>query len=351
MSEKFKRILSIDDDPSFNLLLKKYFKSSPYKLTSTETVESFLKEYLKEKPSLCILDINLAEKSGAGYNLLELIKSKIDKKIPILVVSRRSTTEDIDKTLKMGANDFLAKPLDTFHLFQKIQNLIGDEQEESSCPLFYMAEDNKACDINIKMSILKLSEEKILLTSKQCVTKGTGLHIGGSTLKELSGRDSFFTYITDSTKSSKTDSYNIEIAVPEERDIRTSIRKYIKEKKTVKLNQNILLVDDDPMYRKFLNKMILGISKEYSIQSADGVAKAIEKINTSKINYVICDYDMEDGTGVDVFSFIDKNSLKIPFLLVSSLDYERIESNGLISKESFQNKPLSKDYLRKFLLA
>ena len=60
-----------------------------------------------------------------GFELLEKLKENEKwNKIPVLVVSARTTAEDKQKVLTQGVNDFLSKPFNANELILRIDNLL-----------------------------------------------------------------------------------------------------------------------------------------------------------------------------------------------------------------------------------
>lgn len=73
---------------------------------------------------LVILDVMLPEISG--LDLCQEIR-KISR-VPILFLSAKGTTSDRIAGLKLGANDYLAKPFDLEELLLRVQNLLDKKQ-------------------------------------------------------------------------------------------------------------------------------------------------------------------------------------------------------------------------------
>jgi len=79
-----------------------------------------LKKAGEFQPDLIILDVELPQMSG--YDLLYLLKNKTETKhIPILIETANDTREARDKTFKMGATDFITKPINPLEFFSRIK--------------------------------------------------------------------------------------------------------------------------------------------------------------------------------------------------------------------------------------
>ena len=75
-----------------------------------------------ELPGLILLDLKLPIKDG--FEVLEETKvDKVLKKIPIVMLTTSSNTDDVSKALELGANDFIVKPVRFDDFILKISNL------------------------------------------------------------------------------------------------------------------------------------------------------------------------------------------------------------------------------------
>jgi response regulator RpfG family c-di-GMP phosphodiesterase len=94
--------------------------------------------------------------------------------------------------------------------------------------------------------------------------------------------------------------------------------------------KKILVVDDMSDIREILSLM-LESSFEVEILEASSGNQAIRVLRENpSIDAVICDYQMSDGNGEDVYRFMLQSGLKIPFLMCSSnvpADFEFFRKN------------------------
>ena len=82
-----------------------------------------LKRLEKDEVDLIITDLMMPWFDG--FELLEKLKENEKwNKIPVLVVSARTTAEDKQKVLTQGVNDFLSKPFNANELILRIDNLL-----------------------------------------------------------------------------------------------------------------------------------------------------------------------------------------------------------------------------------
>ena len=75
-------------------------------ITQTETYD----EESAPRPSLVLLDIKLPLKDG--FEVLKVIKSNEKyRAIPVIMLTTTSRTDDVQKALDLGANDYIVKPV------------------------------------------------------------------------------------------------------------------------------------------------------------------------------------------------------------------------------------------------
>jgi len=102
------KILIIEDSASFQTLYRSVLEGDGYEVIAAEDGENGLRLALSEEPSLILLDMVLPKLHG-----LEVLKTiRADKKskdIPVIIFSVLGTTEDIQKGLEFGANDYTVK--------------------------------------------------------------------------------------------------------------------------------------------------------------------------------------------------------------------------------------------------
>ena len=125
-----KNILIIDDDERLRELLDEYLTEKNYKIYHSDDFNSG-----KEILEYFIFDLVIVDRmmpSGDGINLVNTIKEKSNT--PIILLTAMGEPENKIEGLKIGADDYLAKPFEPEELFlriQKLLNLFSDINERS----------------------------------------------------------------------------------------------------------------------------------------------------------------------------------------------------------------------------
>ena len=81
--------------------------------------------------------------------------------------------------------------------------------------------------------------------------------------------------------------------------------------------KRILLVDDDETIRYALSEIL---KKEYEVLETSGVNDALKKLETDSVDLICSDYNMKDGTGLDLLEDIRHKGISVPFLLMTCDD-------------------------------
>ncbi|MBI4062769.1 MAG: response regulator [Elusimicrobia bacterium] len=81
---------------------------------------------LKEKPALVLLDIRLPGEMD-GWDVLSSIRADPEMNtLPVLMLTTINELGEIEKTVQLGATDYITKPFNVERLLEKVKKLIGD---------------------------------------------------------------------------------------------------------------------------------------------------------------------------------------------------------------------------------
>jgi DNA-binding response OmpR family regulator len=116
-----KRILIIEDDRHIAEGLKLNLGLQGYNVVVTADGVSGLQAWKQIQPDLIVLDIMLP--GIDGLSVLQHIRLE-DEKIPILILSAKSGTEDKVKGLAYGVDDYLSKPFNLEEFLLRVERLL-----------------------------------------------------------------------------------------------------------------------------------------------------------------------------------------------------------------------------------
>ena len=194
-------ILSVDDDKDFNTLLQKLFTKRGFEIETNTRPDTFLIRLKQIKPDLCIIDINLEQHSGAGFQLIQAIRSKEITPIPLIVLSRRNHKQDVTHALELGADDYISKPIDELVLFNKVSNVLRghypgkfllDGPGVLSLPYKKVSPIVNKATIDFNLSLESINEFGITLVGKHFLARNSRVGLTHQVLTEITGKEQLY---------------------------------------------------------------------------------------------------------------------------------------------------------------
>jgi DNA-binding response OmpR family regulator len=102
------KILVVEDDKFVRELIVQKLTEEEFEVSSAKDGEEGVKKTESEKPSLILLDLILP--GIDGFEVLSRIrKNPLIEKIPVIILSNLGEKADVDRGVKLGANDYLIK--------------------------------------------------------------------------------------------------------------------------------------------------------------------------------------------------------------------------------------------------
>ena len=117
-------VLIVDDDSSNLLALKKILLQELYFVYCAENPTKAIKLYKEHRPDLVISDMRMPEMSG--LDLLKALRA-INVRLPIIILTAFGTVSDAVEAMKLGAVDFLTKPIDRKSVLNTVQKSINHQ--------------------------------------------------------------------------------------------------------------------------------------------------------------------------------------------------------------------------------
>lgn len=125
------KILIVEDDPHILTGLNDLLRQEGFEIYSTTNGEEALKIHSQKKPDLIVLDVMIPGKSG--FDVCREIR-KTDTQTAILFLSAKG--QEIDKVLglRLGADDYLAKPFGIHELVARVDAVLRRKQIKTPPP-------------------------------------------------------------------------------------------------------------------------------------------------------------------------------------------------------------------------
>lgn len=116
-------IYIVEDDANIREIELFALKNSGYKTDGFECASDFWKGIRKKIPALILLDIMLPDEDG--ISVLKKLRSHPDtEKLPIILVTAKTTEIDKVKGLDSGADDYITKPFGVMELISRVKALL-----------------------------------------------------------------------------------------------------------------------------------------------------------------------------------------------------------------------------------
>jgi DNA-binding response OmpR family regulator len=111
--EAMPRVLVVDDEPDARELLSEFLTAKGYAVLTASNGEDALRKLKEERPHLILLDIRMPKMDG-----LETLRRvrEIDHEVGVIMVTAVNEEETGRQALKMGAFDYITKPMDFQYL-------------------------------------------------------------------------------------------------------------------------------------------------------------------------------------------------------------------------------------------
>jgi len=167
-----KKVLLVEDDQNFGIILRDYLELNDYDVVLARNGVEGAEKFNKGDFDICLLDVMMPYKDG--FTLAKEIRAN-DMNVPIIFLTAKSMKDDVVKGYQIGADDYLTKPFDSEVLLLKMKALFL-RMEQSG---FQLNKENYlftigAFNFNAKLRQLALNNDKPVKLSPK---EGSLLHM------------------------------------------------------------------------------------------------------------------------------------------------------------------------------
>ena len=132
-------IYIVEDDRNIREIETIALKNSGYIVEAFELAKPFYRRLDERTPDLVLLDVMLPDEDG--LDILKKLRARGDtKKLPILMVTAKSTELDKVRGLDLGADDYLAKPFGVMELVSRVKALLRRTMDENEVKSFRLGD-------------------------------------------------------------------------------------------------------------------------------------------------------------------------------------------------------------------
>ena len=122
-------IYIIEDDESIREIEEFALKNAGHKVLGFGDAKSFYKKLDEIIPDLCLVDIMLPDENGNEI-VRRLRRSADTKRMPVIMVTARTTELDLVKGIEDGADDYIKKPFSVMELIAKVKAMLRRTEPE-----------------------------------------------------------------------------------------------------------------------------------------------------------------------------------------------------------------------------
>ena len=142
MNTKQKLIMVVDDESEIRNIIKEILAEEGYKTLTAASAEEAKRLLDEHRPDLVFLDIWMPDQDG--IELLKEWSSDQTKNFPVIMISGHATIETAIEATKLGATDFIEKPISIEKLFNTIDSVFLEKtQEQEEDILTYIIKHSK----------------------------------------------------------------------------------------------------------------------------------------------------------------------------------------------------------------
>jgi two-component system KDP operon response regulator KdpE len=116
VSEKKNTILVVDNEPQTKRMLEIVLSELGFSIEECKLGKKAVSLSITLKPNIILLDLNLPDINGT--EIITAIREW--SQVPIIVLTARSTNEDVVQALNLGADDYVTKPFNVTVLLARI---------------------------------------------------------------------------------------------------------------------------------------------------------------------------------------------------------------------------------------
>ena len=157
-----KKILLVEDDPNFGIVLKDYLSMNDFDVVLAKNGMEGFDKFRKDNYDICILDVMMPYKDG--FTLAKEIREN-NEHIPIIFLTAKTMKEDVLKGYKAGADDYLNKPFDSEVLLIKIKSILQRKLPNTLAESLKFEFKIGGFNLNSKLRFLKYKEEEAIKLS------------------------------------------------------------------------------------------------------------------------------------------------------------------------------------------
>lgn len=370
------KVLIVAQDMDFCNSLEGFLKRQGYQVVAAYSGQQAIEKAKIEKPQLSLLDINMDDMDG--FELLKKFR-QIDKEMVITIVTAIKDAEVAQKAIKLGAVNYITKPLDLDLLKRSLEgwarqiesrqltdvNILALKYEEgklNAAVSFFMKKGFNIKSIESKDTEIGSGPFDLLILRADLLATEDALQLlarykRGSQdapviitlnseppqeLGSIIGNYGNYQYLQPNL-----DTYGFILAA---HGMITSFQQRKTEKKTRKKTiESILVIDDEPGISEYISTFLAKAG--YQVSSLNNPREALDQVQLLKPSLVLLDIVMPDINGLEILKGIRKVSPETCVIIMTGIKDDSICRESLeLGACDYLVKPFSLDQLKATIL-
>lgn len=166
-------IYIVEDDDSIREIEEFALMNAGHKVLGFPCAKDFYKKLDEVIPDLCLVDVMLPDESGNEI-VKKLRANFMTKKLPVIMVTAKTSELDLVKGIEDGADDYIKKPFSVMELISRVKALIRrtEVQEIKELTLDGITINNEKHEVKVDGQIVELTFKEYELLSLFIINKG-----------------------------------------------------------------------------------------------------------------------------------------------------------------------------------
>ena len=166
-------IYIVEDDDSIREIEEFALMNAGHKVLGFPCAKDFYKKLDEVIPDLCLVDVLLPDERGNDI-VKKLRAHFMTKKLPVIMVTAKTSELDLVKGIEDGADDYIKKPFSVMELISRVKALIRrtEVQEIKELTLDGITINNEKHEVRVDGEIVELTFKEYELLSLFIINKG-----------------------------------------------------------------------------------------------------------------------------------------------------------------------------------